>query len=202
MPMSLAASLGTCLTLVSAPAFLLANNLLERTGAEGLGIFSITPIGLALVVVGMVYMLLARWLLPKRSGESGDDDYLRLDRYRTELLVVKDSRWNTRPLAELQKALGDKFRMVGWLRDGSAAQRPGHQQPAAQRRHPAGGGRRRMRWRRCTTIPASPSTRSRATAARPTATANRSWCRRWSRRARSSSAAASANWISRASSRR
>lgn len=118
MPMSLAASLGTTLTLVSAPAFLLADNMIERTGAEGLGIFSITPIGIALVLVGIAYMLLARWLLPKRSGEHGDDDYLRLDRYRTELLVVKDSRWNTRPLGELKKALGDKFRLLGWVRDG------------------------------------------------------------------------------------
>ncbi len=118
MPMSLAASLGTTLTLVSAPAFLLANDLIERTGAQGLGIFSITPIGIALVVVGMVYMQLARWLLPRRSGAHGDDAYLRLDSYRTELLVVEGSRWNTRPLAELQKAFGDRFRLRGWLRDG------------------------------------------------------------------------------------
>lgn len=118
MPMSFAASLGTTLTLVSAPAFLLADNLIERTGAQGLGIFSITPIGIALVVMGVIYMLLARWLLPKRGGASGDDDYLRLDRYRTELLVVEGSRWSTRPLAELQKALGDKFRLMGWVRDG------------------------------------------------------------------------------------
>jgi di/tricarboxylate transporter len=119
MPMSLAASLGTTLTLVSAPAFLLAGNMLERAGGEGLGIFSITPIGIALVLVGMVYMQLARWLLPKRSGAHGDDGYLRLDRYRTELLVVEGSRWSTRPLAELQKALGDRFRMIGWLRAGT-----------------------------------------------------------------------------------
>lgn len=118
MPMSLAASLGTTLTLVSAPAFLLANNLIERTGAEGLGIFSITPIGVALVLVGIAYMLLAKWVLPKRSGEHGDEGYLRLDRYRTELLVVKESRWNTRPLGELQKALGHGFRLIGWLREG------------------------------------------------------------------------------------
>jgi di/tricarboxylate transporter len=118
MPMSLAASLGTTLTLVSAPAFLLADNLIERTGAEGLGIFSITPIGIALVLFGIAYMLVARWLLPKRSGEHGDDAYLRLDRYRTELLVVKESRWNTRPLSELQKAFGNTFRLVGWLREG------------------------------------------------------------------------------------
>ncbi|HVR82386.1 MAG TPA: SLC13 family permease [Luteimonas sp.] len=118
MPMSLAASLGTTLTLVSAPAFLLANNLIERTGSESLGIFSITPIGIALVLVGMAYMQAMRWLLPKRSGAHGDDSYLRLDRYRTELLVVEGSRWSTRPLAELQKSLGDRFRLIGWLRDG------------------------------------------------------------------------------------
>jgi di/tricarboxylate transporter len=118
MPMSLAASLGTTLTLVSAPAFLLASDLLERTGSPGLGIFSITPIGIALVVVGIAYMQVARWLLPKRSGAHGEEDYLRLERYRTELLVVEGSRWSTRPLAELQKVLGDKFRLHGWLRDG------------------------------------------------------------------------------------
>jgi di/tricarboxylate transporter len=118
MPMALAASLGTTLTLVSAPAFLLADNLIERSeGGGGLGIFSITPIGLALVAFGTVYMLLARWLLPKRSGAHGDDDYLRLDRYRTELLVVEGSRWNTRPLAELQKAYAGRLRVHGWLRD-------------------------------------------------------------------------------------
>jgi di/tricarboxylate transporter len=119
MPMSLAASLGTTLTLVSAPAFLLADDLIERSdGHGGLGIFSITPIGIALVVVGMVYMQLARWMLPKRSGAHGDDDYLRLDRYRTELLVIEGSRWSTRPLSELKKAFAGRIRVHGWLRDG------------------------------------------------------------------------------------
>ncbi|RMH93864.1 SLC13 family permease [Lysobacter pythonis] len=117
MPMSLAASLGTTLTLVSAPAFLLADNMISRAqGGDGLGIFSITPIGIALVVVGVLYMLLARWLLPKRSGEQTDDDYLRIERYRTELLVLKDSPWATRTLAELHKAYN--VRVLGWLRDG------------------------------------------------------------------------------------
>ena len=116
MPMSLAASLGTTLTLVSAPAFLLADNLLSRQGGEGLRIFSITPIGIALVTVGIGYMLLARWLLPRRSGEMGDDEYLRLDRYRTELLVGESSHWIDRPMTDLHKALGESFRLVGWVR--------------------------------------------------------------------------------------
>ena len=118
MPMSLAASLGTTLTLFSAPAFLLANDMLERSGNDGLGIFSVTPIGIALVVIGTGYMLLTRWLLPKRSGQQNDDNYLRLDCYRTELVVVKDGHWCTRPFVELEKALGQRFRLTGWLRDG------------------------------------------------------------------------------------
>lgn len=43
MPMSLAASLGTTLTLISAAAFLLANDLLKRDGQPSLDIFTITP---------------------------------------------------------------------------------------------------------------------------------------------------------------
>src|SRR3546814_14106766 len=65
MPMSFAASLGTTLTLVSAPAFLLADTLLERSGRAGLGIFSITPIGTALVGYGLAYMRPARWAVAK-----------------------------------------------------------------------------------------------------------------------------------------
>lgn len=120
MPMSLAASLGTTLTLVSAPAFLLADDLLRRNGGEGLDFFSITPIGVALVLAGMIYMQLVRWLLPRHAGSGGDDDYLRLDRYRTELQITADSRWNTKPFSELQAAYGQRLRLVGWLRDGSA----------------------------------------------------------------------------------
>lgn len=118
MPMSLAASLGTTLTLVSAPAFLLANDMLQRDGSDALGIFSITPIGIALVLFGTAYMLLTRWLLPKHSGELGDDAFLRLDRYRTELLVVPGGQWATRTLAEMQKAIGKSMTVHGWLREG------------------------------------------------------------------------------------
>ena len=35
--------------------------MLARNGNEALGVFSITPIGIALVLVGIVYMQLARW---------------------------------------------------------------------------------------------------------------------------------------------
>lgn len=133
MPMSLAASLGTSLTLFSAPAFLLANNVLKGSGNRGLGLFDVTPIGAALVVLGIVYMSLGRWLMPRRTGASVEADYLQLDRYCTELVVEAESRWIDKPLKALQDAYRDRISVVEWLRGG----RP-HRESANEARVQAG----------------------------------------------------------------
>ncbi len=118
MPMSLAASLGTTLTLFSAPAFLLANNLLESTDRKGLGVFAISPIGAALVGLGIVYMSLGRWLLPRHQGRTEEADYMRLDRYYTELIIEPDSPWSGKPITEFQTRFEERFSIVEWLRGG------------------------------------------------------------------------------------
>ena len=118
MPMSLAASLGTTLTLFSAPAFLLSNDLIKRAGLPGLDIFAITPIGAALVVLGTAYMLLGRWLVPKREGETPQGDYLKLDRYYTELLVEDASPWVGKTRGEFAEAFDKRLQVVDWLRQG------------------------------------------------------------------------------------
>jgi di/tricarboxylate transporter len=117
MPMSLAASLGTTLTLISAPAFLLAGDLLRRHGEPPLDLFTFTPIGAVLVVLGTVFMLLGRGLLPRRQGEAGND-YLKLDRYYTELLVDEDSPWIGRTLGEFRSHFAKRLETVDWLRHG------------------------------------------------------------------------------------
>ncbi len=119
MPMSLAASLGTTLTVISAPAFLLAANLLERHGSEGLSIFSITPIGAALVVLGLVYMLAGRWLLPKRGAGVAEADYMKLDQYYTELVIEAESPWIDRTVEDFEKHFKDRLQVTEWLRPGA-----------------------------------------------------------------------------------
>ena len=118
MPMSLAASLGTTLTIFSAPAFLLMNHLLLTGGQETLGVFGITPIGIALVVMAIAYMFLARWILPKRKARADEADYLRLDRYYTELVIEDDSRWIGRPMAEFNRYYDTRLEVAEWLRNG------------------------------------------------------------------------------------
>lgn len=125
MPMSLAASLGTTLTLISAPAFLLANDLLKRSGQPGLDIFAITPIGIVLVGVGVGFMLLGRWLVPKRNGEMPQADYLRLERYYTELLVEAGSVWVGKPVNDFSAAFAERLQVVDWMRHGVRRHRIG-----------------------------------------------------------------------------
>ncbi|MDQ2641149.1 MAG: SLC13 family permease [Pseudomonadota bacterium] len=117
MPMSLAASLGTTLTLFSAPAFLLAGDMLRRQTGEGLEIFDITPIGAALVVTGILCLLLMRWVIPRRTGTS-DQYYLRLEQYYTELLVKQNSPWIGKSLADFCAANPSDLLVVDRLRNG------------------------------------------------------------------------------------
>src|SRR5215207_8503077 len=46
MPLSFAASLGTTITIIGAPAFLIAGETLQQAGRPALGVFTIAPIGL------------------------------------------------------------------------------------------------------------------------------------------------------------
>jgi di/tricarboxylate transporter len=118
MPMSLAASLGTTLTVFSAPAFLLASDLLRRQGGAGLGIFDITPIGASLVAIGVLYVSLMRWIIPRNHAATTEQDYLRLERYYTELVVEDESPWTGKSLADFTTKYRDRLQLVDRLRDG------------------------------------------------------------------------------------
>lgn len=119
MPMSLAASIGTTLTLIGAPAFLVADHVLQEAGREGLGIFSLTPIGLALVGCSLIYMVLpGRWLLPDRvAGESSSTRFV-LDDYYTEILIRDGAPQVGLTLRALAERYRSRFDVVDWLRGG------------------------------------------------------------------------------------
>jgi di/tricarboxylate transporter len=118
LPMSLAASLGSLLTVISDPALLLADDLLKHAGHPGLNIFSITPIGIALLGCAMLFMLFGRWLLPRRGDATPEADYLKLDRYYTEIILEDPSPWIGKQLLDLENTFGNRLTVMGWLRGG------------------------------------------------------------------------------------
>ncbi len=80
MPMGFCAILGGTMTMVGSSPLILLNDLLinandmlpEGEKMEPFGLFSVTPIGLSLIVTGILYFtIFGRWVLP--TGKSADD---------------------------------------------------------------------------------------------------------------------------------
>ncbi|MCS2149818.1 SLC13 family permease [Scandinavium manionii] len=90
MPLSFAGLISGMMTLVATPPNLVINSELLREGLQGFSFFSVTPIGLVVLLLGIVYMLLVRFMLP------GDDGNPKNDKRRTFRDLIKEYRLNGR----------------------------------------------------------------------------------------------------------
>jgi di/tricarboxylate transporter len=124
IPLSFAASLGTAITIIGAPAFLIADGLLRQAGQSGLGIFSIAPIGLTLSLVGtLFFLLLGRLLLPSHHSTDESIDHLRLDGYFTELVLLPDSSLIGKTIRQIEEEQAI-LKISAWYRDDRPRNRP------------------------------------------------------------------------------
>jgi di/tricarboxylate transporter len=68
MPIGFAAILGGTLTMVGSGPLILVNDLLRTQGLEAYNLFSVTPVGMVLLLSGIGYfLLLGRYVLPKKE---------------------------------------------------------------------------------------------------------------------------------------
>lgn len=133
MPMSFAASLGTAITIIGAPAFLIASNTLQQSGRSALGIFSIAPIGLLLTLVGTVFVLLVgRFLLPSRNAPEDRANHFRLEDYLTEIVITEKSQFLKRSVADVEEDKKYHFKVLGLIRNGRRLRAPYKQQVLAE----------------------------------------------------------------------
>jgi di/tricarboxylate transporter len=103
MPLAFAGLISGMLTLVATAPNLVVHAELRRAGLEGFGFFSMTPIGLAILLLGIVYMLLTRnWL--QRGDAQGDAGAPRLtlaDLAKAYRLVERERRLRVMPNSPL-----------------------------------------------------------------------------------------------------
>ena len=71
MPISFAALISGMMTLISTAPNLVVNSELMRQGEDGFSFFTITPFGLTILFMGVIYMLFARRWLPDNKDQSG-----------------------------------------------------------------------------------------------------------------------------------
>ncbi len=125
MPLSFAASLGTAITIIGAPAFLIADGLLKQAGTNGLGIFSIAPIGLSISLAGTIFfLLLGRLLLPAHQSNDETIDHFRLEGYFTELVLLPNSAMIGKTIREIEEQQQTDFKVSAWYRRDHQRSRP------------------------------------------------------------------------------
>ena len=72
MPMGFCAIIGGCITLIGSSPLILMNDVMKISdpNVEAFGLFSVTPIGLALIVAALIYFVLfGRFILPTGQGD-------------------------------------------------------------------------------------------------------------------------------------
>lgn len=72
MPLSVAALISGMLTLIATAPNLMVNAELARQGHEGFGFFGITPFGVPILILGILYMLVARRWLAGPAGTAAE----------------------------------------------------------------------------------------------------------------------------------
>jgi len=141
MPMGFCAILGGTVTMVGSSPLILLNDLILTSNRalpaaqqmDTWSLFSVTPVGLALVTTGIIYFVVAgRWVLPasNQSAMSKDDamayfrDTYDLDYELFELEVPEDSELIGKTLDDVEH--DDRIRVIASASGGSLKYGPGN----------------------------------------------------------------------------
>lgn len=91
MPLAFATILAGSVTLIGTSTNLVVSGLMQQYGLEPLGLFELTPVGLPILIVGLIYMAtIGQRLIPDRSKVS-DSENVRDDLYFTEITIPSAS---------------------------------------------------------------------------------------------------------------
>lgn len=73
MPLAFATILGGMTTLIGTPANLILSSVREQRLGEPFGFFAMTPVGLTVAIVGLLYMIVIGWRrIPRRTARDGE----------------------------------------------------------------------------------------------------------------------------------
>lgn len=117
MPLAFGAILGGTCTLIGTSTNLAVSGAIQRYGLQPFSMFELTPVGVAIVAVGMLYMLLLGLrLLPRRGGAEDLTEQYHIREYMSEVIVLPDSPLVGKTLAEANLSDELDLTVVGILR--------------------------------------------------------------------------------------
>ena len=101
MPVAFAAILASSVTLIGTSTNIVVSGLMQQHGLAPLSMFELTPIGLPILIVGLLYMwFIGRHLIPDRTGVSDEARYFDSQLYFSEIEILPGARSVGRTIEE------------------------------------------------------------------------------------------------------
>jgi di/tricarboxylate transporter len=117
MPLAFASLLGGMVTLIGTPPNLIISAFRVRATGEPFGMFDFAPVGGAVALAGLAYIVLVGWRLIPADRRGASDDTLDIGDYIAEVQVEADGKAEGKSLAEIEELGEDEVRIVGLARD-------------------------------------------------------------------------------------
>jgi di/tricarboxylate transporter len=107
MPMAFSTILASSVTLVGTSTNVVISGLMTLQGMRPLGMFELTPVGIPILVIGLLYLFfIGRHLIPVRDSKQ-DGLQKEILSYCSEFKLTEDSPWDGKTLAEI--GLGKEY---------------------------------------------------------------------------------------------
>lgn len=111
MPMAFASILSSSITLISTSTNVVISGLMTQSGLPPMGMFELAPVGIPVMVAGLIYMqFIGQYLIPDRPPAPTLTDSFGLRPYLAELQIAPDSPLIGNTLA--QSGFGQKFDLI------------------------------------------------------------------------------------------
>ena len=118
MPLAFGSLLGGLTTLIGTPPNIIISSYRRDVTGEAFSMFSFSPVGIAVALAGLVFIVLVGWrLTPKRSGQASTDEMFDTANYLVELKVGEESKAKGLTLQQLRDELDETIPVLAVVRD-------------------------------------------------------------------------------------
>jgi di/tricarboxylate transporter len=118
MPLAFGSLLGGLTTLIGTPPNIIIATYRGNITGENFGMFSFTPVGVAVALAGLMFIVLVGWrLTPKRSGQASTEEMFDTANYLVELKVSEESKANGLTLQQLHDELEEAIPVLAVVRE-------------------------------------------------------------------------------------
>ncbi|MBP5857922.1 SLC13 family permease [Marivibrio halodurans] len=120
MPLAFASILGGLVTLIGTPPNILVSSFRDDALGEGFAMFDFAPVGGAVMLVGVLYLVTIGWrLVPAGDNARGVAESFEIENYLSEVRIPKKSGAHGRTVAAMEEEAGDiDIQVVALIRRG------------------------------------------------------------------------------------